>query len=73
MGKLKNPMSDKIERDLEQAKQSITMLEMLKEKTKNNLSNELQSALDHALTEMRLNFIDESNKPTEQTNTTTAN
>ena len=62
MGKLKNPMTDKVERDLMQAKQSIDMLDMIKEKTANNLSPELQRALDHALTELRLNYVDETNK-----------
>jgi len=62
MGKLKNPVTDKVERDLVQAKQSIDMLEMIKEKTANNLSPELSRTLEHALTELRLNYVDESNK-----------
>ena len=62
MGKLKNPFTDKVERDLPQAKQSIDMLEMMKEKTKGNLSTELTRILDGFLTELRLNFVDESNK-----------
>ena len=62
MGKLKNPVTDKIERDLEQAKQSIDMMEMLKEKTKGNLSDELSRTLDAFLTELRLNYIDETAK-----------
>jgi len=62
MGKLKNPFTDKIERDLVQAKQSIDMMEMMKEKTKGNLSDELSRILDGFLTELRLNFVDESNK-----------
>ena len=62
MGKLKNPVTDKIERNMEQAKHSIDILEMLKDKTKNNLSEAQTQMLEHALTEMRLNFVDESNK-----------
>jgi len=62
MGKLKNPMTDKIERDLSQTQQSIDMLEMIREKTKNNLSTELTQMIDHALTELRLNYVDEMNK-----------
>lgn len=62
MGKVKNPFTDKIERDLQQAKQSIDMIEMMKEKTKGNLSEELNSILDRFLTELRLNFVDESSK-----------
>jgi hypothetical protein len=62
MGKLKNPITDKVERDMSQAKQSIDMLEMIKEKTKGNLSADLSRILDGFLTELRLNFVDESNK-----------
>ena len=62
MGKLKNPVTDKVERDLSQAKQSIDMLEMIKEKTHNNLSPELLRTLEHTLTELRLNYVDETNK-----------
>ena len=62
MGKLKNPVTDTIDRDLAQTKQSIEMLEMLRDKTKNNLSQELTQMLEHTLTELRLNFVDEMNK-----------
>ena len=62
MGKLKNPVTDKVERNLPQAKQSIDMLEMIKEKTNNNLSPDLLRTLEHALTELRLNYVDETNK-----------
>ena len=62
MGKLKNPATDKIERDLEQAKQSIDLLEMIRDKTNGNLSSESQRTLDGFLTELRLNFVDEKNK-----------
>ena len=64
MGKVKNPFTDKIERDLPQAKQSIDMIEMLKEKTAGNISPELLEILNRFLTELRLNFVDESNKDT---------
>jgi len=47
---------------LNQAKQSIEMLEMLKAKTLNNLSEDENSALNTLLTEVRLNYIDELNK-----------
>jgi hypothetical protein len=62
MGKLKNPATDKIERNLEQAKQSIDMLELIREKTKNNLTDVQSRTLDGLLTDLRLNFVDESNK-----------
>lgn len=39
MGKLKNPVTDTIERNLEYAKMSIDTLDMLLVKTKGNLSD----------------------------------
>ena len=38
MGKMKNPATDKLEKNLQQAELTIEMLDMLKEKTKGNLS-----------------------------------
>lgn len=62
MGKLKNPVTDQIERNLEQAKQSIDILELIKEKTKNNLTDLQKRTLEGLLTDLRLNYVDESNK-----------
>ena len=62
LGKLKNPSTDKIERNLEQAKISIDILELIKEKTKNNLTDSQKRMLEGLLTDLRLNFVDESNK-----------
>lgn len=62
LGKIKSPITGKIEKNLEQAKQSIEMLEMLKEKTANNLNTELRKALETFLSEVRLNFVEESSK-----------
>lgn len=61
MGKIMNPMTNKIERNMEQAKQAIEMLEMLKTKTKGNLSPESERLLTQFLTDVRLNFVEESN------------
>ena len=61
-GKLKNPVTDQIERNLEQAKQSIDILELIKEKTKNNLTDLQKRTLEGLLTDLRLNYVDESNK-----------
>jgi hypothetical protein len=62
MGKITNPVTNTIERNMEQAKQSIDMLEMIKEKTKGNLSPEISRLLDTSLSELRLNYVDEANK-----------
>ncbi len=63
MGKLKNPITDKIERDLQGASLSIDIIAMLKEKSKGNLSDEEQHFIDHTLKELRLNFVAEKDKP----------
>ncbi|NLI16512.1 MAG: DUF1844 domain-containing protein [candidate division Zixibacteria bacterium] len=68
MGKVVNPISGKIERNLEMARHSIDMLAMIQEKTKGNLSESESGFLAHVLTELRMNYVEEANKP--QTSTT---
>lgn len=63
MGKIMNPFSGKIERDMSQAKLSIEMLEMLKERTAGNLTSEEARLLEHILTELRLNYVAELERP----------
>ena len=62
MGKLKNPISDKIERDLQQAQLSIDILDMLEEKTHGNLSEDETKLLKGILQELKLNYVDEMSK-----------
>ncbi|MFO7446761.1 MAG: DUF1844 domain-containing protein [Ignavibacteriaceae bacterium] len=62
MGKIKNPVSDKIERNLEYAKLSIDTLDMLTEKTKGNLSEYEQKFLTEVIRELKLNYVDEVSK-----------
>ena len=62
MGKVINPLTQKIEKDLSQAKFSIDMLGMIEEKTKGNLSDEEKKILDHILFELRMNYVDEVEK-----------
>ena len=59
MGKVPNPFTDKIERDMTQARLSIDMLEMLEERTSGNLTGEEARFLKHVLTELRLNYVAE--------------
>jgi len=66
MGKLENPITKKVERDLEQAKFSIDMLEMIQQKTKGNLSENEKKFLDHILFELRMNYVDEVSKDKEK-------
>ncbi len=62
MGKIKNPMTDKIERDLSQAQLSIDMLDMIKAKTAGNLTDNEKRVLDKTLADLKLNFVDELEK-----------
>lgn len=62
MGKLKHPVTDKTERNLELAKISIDTLDMLKEKTKGNLSSYEEKFLDEVLRELKLNYVEEVSK-----------
>ena len=62
MGKLQNPLTKKVERNLDQAQFSIDMLEMIQNKTKNNLSENEKKFLEHTLYELRMNYLDEVKK-----------
>ncbi|UCB51892.1 MAG: DUF1844 domain-containing protein [Candidatus Zixiibacteriota bacterium] len=62
MGKLQNPLTKKVERNLDQARFSIDMLEMLQDKTKNNLTENEKKFLEHTLYELRMNYMDEVKK-----------
>ena len=62
LGKLINPLTGKVEKDLEQVKFSIDMLGMLEEKTKGNLTSEEQGYLQRVLAQLRLNYVEELNK-----------
>ncbi len=74
MGKIKNPMTDKDEKDMTQAKFSIDILDMLKVKTEGKLDEDESKYLENTLGQLKLNFIDESGKkdiqniPDEKTN-----
>lgn len=62
MGKIKNPVTDKIERDLEQAQISIDMLDMILAKTRGNLTPDEERMIKTLLQELKLNFVEEMNK-----------
>jgi len=62
MGKIINPLTGKIEKSIEQARFSIDTLAMLKEKTRGNLSADLERLLESTLLNLRMNFVEESAK-----------
>jgi hypothetical protein len=59
LGKIKNPATDKIEQNLEQAQAMIDMLDMLSKKTRGNLSENESRFLSNVLQELKLNYVDE--------------
>ncbi len=62
MGKIKNPVTDKIERNLEYAKVSIDTLDMLLARTKGNLTEYEEKFLTEALKDLKLNYVEEVEK-----------
>ena len=62
MGKVMNPATQKVERNLGQAKDAIDLLGMLEEKTRGNLNDNEKGLLEHTLFELRMNYVDEMNK-----------
>jgi hypothetical protein len=62
LGKVKSPVSDKLERNLEQATYYIDLLDMLQKKMKSNLSEWEEQYIIHSLSELKMNFIEENKK-----------
>ena len=55
LGKLANPATDKIEKNLDQAKVSIDIIEMLVEKTKGNLNDTEAKMIEQVVLNLQLN------------------
>lgn len=62
MGKIKNPNTDEVERELKSAKFAIDTLVMLQKFTKGNLPKELKNYLEQTLNNLRLNYAEEKEK-----------
>jgi len=62
LGKLMNPMSGKIERNLEGARNTIDTLAAIEARTRGNLESDEQRVLNQVLTELRMNYLDEVKK-----------
>ena len=73
LGKVKSPVSDKLERNLEQATYYIDLLDMLQTKMKGNLSEWEEQYIIHSLSELKLNFIEEQKKGDEATDDSQSN
>ena len=62
LGKIADP-TGKVSCNLEYVSQTIDLMEMLKVKTKENITDEIEKLLDGMLSELRLNYLDEKAKP----------
>ena len=59
LGKVMNPMTGKVQRDLHQAKETIDLLGVLDEKTRGNQHPDETRMLTQMLYELRMNYVEE--------------
>lgn len=62
LGKLMNPMSGKLERNLEAARNTIDTLSAIEARTRGNLEPDEQRVLTQVLGDLRMNYVDEAKK-----------
>ena len=62
MGKLADPASGEVVRDLESARYVIDVLEMLQDKSRDNTHDEIVAHLNRAVMELQMNYTDEVKK-----------
>ena len=62
LGKMKSPVTDKIERNLDQASFYIDLLDMMQTKMEGNLSEYEEQMLINTVSELKMNFIEENKK-----------
>lgn len=67
MGKISNPVTGKVERNLDGAQGMIDILLMLGKKTEGNLSEDEKRLLTSTITELQMNFVKEKEKPEPET------
>ena len=65
LGKVKNPMNDKLEKNIDQASVQIDMLDMLFKRMTGNLSEEEEQYLSNIIRELKMNFVEEKNNQEE--------
>lgn len=63
LGKLQDPASGEVHRDLDQARATIDILEMLKVKCRAGTPDDLLRMLDQAVLNLQLNYMDELKRP----------
>jgi hypothetical protein len=60
LGQVKNPVSDKLDKNLEYAKLSIDTLDMLIQKTRGNLSEYEEKLLTETVNQLKIFYVEES-------------
>jgi len=61
LGKIADPTGN-INKNLDYVSQTIDLMEMLKEKTKGNTTEEIEKTLNQMISELQLNYVDEKSK-----------
>jgi len=59
LGKIMNPITGQVSKDLAGAGSTIEILKMLREKAKGNLSEKEKSMLDSSISNLQLNYVEE--------------
>jgi hypothetical protein len=59
LGAIPDPNTGKVEKNLPLVKQTIDLLGMLREKTRNNLTQEEETLFDHLLYDLRMSYVRE--------------
>ena len=65
LGKIKNPMTDKIEKDIVSASINIDMIDMLYKRMDGNLSDAEDEYFSQVLSELKMNYIHEKSQISE--------
>ncbi|MEN3038013.1 MAG: DUF1844 domain-containing protein [Candidatus Kryptonium sp.] len=74
LGKIPNPITGKIEKKLEEVRFTIDLLDMLKEKTKGNLTEDESRFLEYSISQLKINyFFEVENEKKQKSETTTQN
>jgi hypothetical protein len=62
LGKIQNPMTGEVDKDLDQAKATIDVIDMLKVKCRTETPEDLLRMIDSAVMDLQLNYMDEVKK-----------
>ena len=66
LGKVPNPVTGKLEKEIPHAQVTIDLIVMLRDKTKGNLTAEEDKLMNNTISDLQLNYADEVNKTEEK-------